>query len=116
MEDKERYELQGELKDAIASGEIENASPEKLQKWLISLFTGAIPNEMVRHNAIILGFTVNHIRTEQVIKKLEETIKKLNAANDKSQKTITYLTILATILAVVATAATVLQAAAMFIK
>jgi hypothetical protein len=110
MESKERYKLQDELRETIESGDIENVPPEKFKKWLIALATGAIPNDAVRHNAIILGLTVNHMRTEQVISRLEETIKSLNTANEKSQRAITYLTIIATVLAIIATAATVIQA------
>lgn len=114
MENEERYKLQAELRETIESGDIENVPPEKFGKWLIALATGAIPNDAVRHNAIILGLTVNNMRTEQIISRLEETIKNLNAANENSQRSVTHLTILATVLAVIATIATVIQAISIF--
>ena len=114
MEDKEKFVLIAELRQAINSGEIENTPKEKLDQWLLALSAGEVANPAVRHNYIIMGIAVNHFRTEQVIGKLEATIKDLNAANDKSQRTIFYLTIIATILAVVATVATVIQAMSIF--
>jgi hypothetical protein len=114
MEDKERFALQAELINALNDGSAQNATPEKYNQWLIALATGAIPNEMVRHKVIVLGLTVNHLSTNRVVIALEETIKTLNAQNDKAQKTITRLTVITTILAVIATVATVLQVISIF--
>jgi len=109
VEDKEKFTLIDELRQAINSRKIEDTPKEKLDQWLLALSAGAVENPKVRHNYIIMGIAVNHFRTEQVIGKLEATIKDLNAANDKSQRVILYLTIITTILAVVAIAPTVIQ-------
>lgn len=101
MDDKEKNDLVDELRKALESGDIENAPIKKLDQWLLALSTGRIANEGVRQNFIILGLAVSHFRTEQIIRRLEETIKKLNASNDRSQKVITYLAIIATLAAVV---------------
>jgi hypothetical protein len=106
--------LRDEFEKAIESGEIVNAPKEKFNQWLLALSTGTVSTTAIQQNFIIRGIALNHFRTEQVITRLEETIKNLNAANDRSQKTITYLTIIATILAAIATIATVFQAISIF--
>lgn len=116
MEDQEKFVLIAELREAINLGKVGLASKEKLAQWLLALSVGTVPNPEVRHNYIIMGMAVSHFRTDQVIIQLENTIKKLNEANDKSQAAIMRLTVLAVILAIVATVATVIQAIAIFTK
>ncbi len=87
MEDKERYKLIGEFEKYLESGR-DDATPEQMRSWLAAINQGAIPNETVRHRAIINGFTINYLRFEQ-------TVKKLDAQNARTQRLVLILAYIA---------------------
>jgi len=86
MNDEERNKLRGELQQAIENGAIVDATPEQLQRWLISLCTGNIPNQTVHPREIVRGITINHIQMAQTIHHLEETIERLDTGNKRTQR------------------------------
>ena len=85
MDKQELDALRGELEQAIKTGDIVNATPEQLQRWLISVCTGYIPNHMVHPREIVRGITINHIQMAQTIRQLEDTIERLNTENKRTQ-------------------------------
>ena len=58
--------------EAFRTGLITKESNEQLQKRLMDLCTGQIPNESVRHREIIRGITINHILLQRHIDKLNQ--------------------------------------------
>jgi hypothetical protein len=97
MRDKEEIERTSTsvlMNNAFETGEILNAPEETLQRYLLHLSTEAIPNENVRHRAIIQALTINHIQ-------MQRHIDKLNKRN-------TFLTVVVIILMVVTIAVTII--------
>ena len=108
MNEDKRNELRAGLDQAIESGSIVDASPEQLQRWLISLTTGHIPNQMVHPREIIRGITINHIQMARTIRQLEETIERLDADNRRTQRLVITLTYVAVSVGVIQTVAAIL--------
>jgi hypothetical protein len=74
------------LDEAFQKGLPAEASSEQLQKWLMNLCSGFVPNENVRHREIIRGITINHII-------LQRHIDNLNKQNNRLQWLVVALTI-----------------------
>lgn len=87
MEDQERYQLIDEFQKYLESGK-DDATPQQMRRWLAAINQGAIPNEMVRHRAIINGLTINYLRLEQVTKSLD-------AQNSRTQRLVIVLAYIA---------------------
>ena len=66
------------------------ASDENLNDALIELSTGHVPNDMVRHREIIRAITINTIKSQRHIDKIENRNTKL-----------TYLIILLTVVSII---------------
>lgn len=77
---------------AFRMGEVSKATPEQLEQWLNALCNGVVPNETVRHREIIRGLTINHVQMARTIRELEDTMRHLNASNDKTQQLVVRLT------------------------
>jgi len=86
-----------ELDTAFDRNGVGCADEATLQRWLQNLCTGNAPNETIRHREIIRGLTINHIQMARTIRELENTMRRLNASNDKTQQLIVRLTWLAVI-------------------
>lgn len=84
--------VHSEMDLAFRNGKVSSADEEQLQKRLQNLCTGNVPNGTVRHREIIRGLTINHIQMARTIRALEDTMQRLNSANDKTQSLITKLT------------------------
>ena len=96
MEDDERHKRIADFLAYLETG-IEDASLEQLRSWLVAVNQGAIPNESVRHRAIINGFTINYLLMERTIKHLEKTIERLDTDSARTQRLVivlTYVTII----------------------
>lgn len=93
--------VQSEMELAFRNGQVAAASDEQLQRWLQNLSTGHVANEMVRHREIIRGITINHIQMARTIRQIEETMRKLNAGNERTQRLIIRLTWVAVAVGVV---------------
>lgn len=89
----EAAKLQDEISSAFRDGKILTASEEELKKYLMSLCTEHIPNDMVRHRETIRALTINHIQ-------MQRHIDKLNKQNTILQ----YLVIALTIASLIGTA------------
>jgi truncated hemoglobin YjbI len=61
------------------------------------LCTENVPNETVRHRELLRGMTINHIQMSRVIKDLKDTMQKLNTANERTQRFLLVLTVVAVI-------------------
>jgi hypothetical protein len=101
MDEDKRNELRAGLEQAIESGSIADASPEQLQRWLISLSTGRIPNQTVHPREIIRGITINHIQMARTIRQLEKTIEQLDADNRRTQRLVIILAIIAIVVGII---------------
>lgn len=82
-----RIKLQDEISAQFAKGDVLTASDEKLQEYLMSLSSGHVPNDMVRHREIIRGMTINHIQ-------MKRHIDGLNRQNSFTQKCVIALTVM----------------------
>jgi len=69
---------------------------------------GTSRNEMVRHREIIRGITINHIQMARTIRKLEDTMRKLNAGNEQTQRLVIRLTWIAIAVGIIQAAAGVI--------
>ena len=70
-----RIEANDALSKAFENETVWDASPEELKSHLRTLHTHNIPNETVRHRAIIQALTINHIQMARLIASLEEKNK-----------------------------------------
>src|SRR4051812_17490853 len=71
-----------------------HVTPGQLRRWMILMTEGHDPAEKLQRE-INRGITINHIQTPLLINQLEETMRRLNAANDKTQLRIGILTVIA---------------------
>jgi hypothetical protein len=101
--------IQSEMNFAFMDGKVANATEEDLQRWLQALCTWNVPNEGVRHREIIRALTINHIQMARTIRSLEETMRRLNAANVRTQRLLVRLTWMAVLVAVIQAAAAVIS-------
>jgi hypothetical protein len=85
--------VHSEMSQVFEHGDITQASPEDLQRYLQVCCSGSIPNTTVHPREIIRGITINNVQMGRVICKLEETIERLNAENSKKDKWIMILAI-----------------------
>lgn len=58
-------------------GEVFSATNEELDNALKELSTGHVPNDMVRHREIIRAITINTIRSQRHIDRIEARNQKL---------------------------------------
>lgn len=82
------------MDEAFTHGNVGEASPEQLEKWLKTLCTGRVPNEQVRHREIIRGITINHIQMSRMIRNLDES-------NRRTQIVVVVLALAAVIVGVI---------------
>jgi hypothetical protein len=61
------------------------------------LCTENVPNETVRHRELLRGIAIYHIQMSRVINDLKGTMQKLNASNERTQRFLLFLTIVAVI-------------------
>ena len=108
MDEDKRNELRAGLDEAIESGSIIDASPDQLQRWLISLTTGRIPNQTVHPREILRGITINHIQMARTIRQLEKTIERLDAGNIRTQRLVIILAVIAIIIGIVQAVASII--------
>jgi hypothetical protein len=80
------------LQRSFDSGAIWDTPEETLRDYLKTLNSQPVPNEDVRHREIIRALTINHIQMSRVILSVEETMRRLNSANDATQKLVVRLT------------------------
>lgn len=80
------------MDEAFTNGDVGSATPEQMEIWLKTLCTGRIPNPAIHPREVIRGITLNHIQMARVIRELDATMHKLNAANDQTQKLVIRLT------------------------
>lgn len=83
----DRIKLQDEISAQFEKGEVLNASDEKLQEYLMSLASGHVPNDMVRHREIIRALTINYIQ-------MKRHIDGLNRRNSFTQYCVIALTVM----------------------
>ncbi|MDP3014125.1 MAG: hypothetical protein Q8M92_07790 [Candidatus Subteraquimicrobiales bacterium] len=100
MNGMERAKLQDEISATFRDGKILTASEEELQKYLMSLCSEHVPNDMVRHRETIRALTINHIQ-------MQRHIDKLNKQNTVLQIIIIVLTVIVIITATVQTYTTI---------
>lgn len=110
MSDSDGHHTRGhdDLNRAFDSGTIFSASPQDMERFLCALGTLNIQNDPVRTKAVVRALTINHVQMARTIKELEDTMHRLNAANEKIQSKITILTIVAVIVGVVQAIASVM--------
>lgn len=84
--------MQGKDK-LFEKGEIFSATDEELDNALKELSTGHVSNDMVRHREIIRGITINTIKSQRHIDRIE-------ARNQKLTYIIIVLTIVSIILSI----------------
>ena len=82
----DRIKLQDEISAQFENGGVMAASDEKLQEYIMSLSSGHVPNDMVRHREIIRALTINHIQ-------MKRHIDSLNRQSNKTQKWVMALAI-----------------------
>ena len=82
-----------EMDEAFTHGNVGDATPEQLDKWLQNLCTGNVPNESIRHREIVRGITINHIQMARMLRHLDES-------NRKTQLLVVVLTIAAVVVGV----------------
>ena len=109
MTEDERSKKAGEMDLAFRQGKTRGATPEQLQEWLDVLCTGHVSNDMVRHREIIRGLTINHIQMARTIQGLEDTMQRLNAANDRTQQLVVRLTWVAVAVGIIQAIASVIS-------
>lgn len=100
MDNAERSRLTHEFEKALEDGTAADATDEQLLAWLTALCTGAVQNPDVHPRIIVKGVTVNHIQMARAIRHLEETIKRIDADNRRTQLLIVVLTILTIIVGI----------------
>lgn len=83
----DQIKLQDEISAQFEKSGVLTASDEKLQEYLMSLSSGHVPNDMVRHREIIRGMTINYIQ-------MKRHIDGLNRQNSFTQKCVIALTIM----------------------
>lgn len=86
----DEIKLQSEITTQFLSGGILTASDEKLQEYIMSLSSGHVPNDMVRHREIIRALTINHIQ-------MKRHIDGLNTQSNKTQRWVMALAVAALI-------------------
>jgi len=90
------------MDDAFEHGTAGDASAEDLQRWSAMLSS---PHKDINLNLgddaskIIRSLAISHVQSARAIKDLEVTIERLNSASDKTQRKITFLTVIAVFLA-----------------
>ncbi len=104
----EELKVHSEMDLAFQRGEVLDASEEQLQRWLQNLCTGPVDNEKVRHREIIRALTINHVQMARTIRQLDETMRRLNAANERTQKLLVRLTWVAVVVGIISAIATVI--------
>lgn len=109
MEQRERLAARSEMDQMFDGGDISKATPEQLERFLRVCCTGNIPNETVHPREIVRGLTINHVQMARTILRLEETMHRLNAANDQTQRLVVRLTWVAIIVGVVQAVAGVIS-------
>lgn len=82
----DEIKLRDEISAQFAKGGVLTASDEKLQEYLMSLSSGHVENDMVRHREIIRALTINHIQ-------MKRHIDNLNAQSNKTQRWVMALAI-----------------------
>lgn len=108
MREDERNRLRDGLEHAIENGTIADATPEELQRWLISLSTGSIKNQTVHPREIVRGMTINHIQMARTIRQLEATIERLDEQSKRTQKLVVTLTYVAVSVGIIQAIASVI--------
>jgi len=107
MNEEEWEKARTEFDEALQSGSINNATPRELHRWLVALNSGTIPNTMVHPREIIKGITINYILIERALVQFEDTMKKMDAANQKTQRLVIILAIIAIIVGAIQAVASV---------
>lgn len=105
----EWIKIHSEMDLAFQHNKVTEAKEENLQRWLQNLCTGNVPNETVRHREIIRGLTINHIQMTRTIQSLEDTMRRLNAANERTQQLVLRLTWVAVVVGVIQAVAAVIS-------
>jgi len=104
--------VHSEIDRAFREDTVSSASDEQLQRWLRNICNGAIPNETIRHREIVRGLTINNIQMARAIDNLKVTMRKLNSGNERTQKFVLVLTVVAVIVGAIqafAAVATILR-------
>lgn len=71
--DREHLRRNDELSAAFDSGSVFDASQEKLREYLITLSTGHVENEMVRHREMIRALVINTIKMQRLIDRIDRS-------------------------------------------
>ncbi len=66
--------------ELFRNGEVFNATDEELDNALNELSSGHVANDMVRHREIIRGITINTIKSQRHIDRIEARNQKLTWA------------------------------------
>ncbi len=97
-----------EMDSAFQRSEVRDATPDQWEQWLQNLCTGNIPNEAIRHREIVRGITINHLQMAKMICELQDTIQRLNAANNTTQQLVVRLTWIAVVVGTIQAIAAVI--------
>ena len=85
----------GEVDKAFRDWTLPNANDEQLVEMLRHLCSDAIPNDYIRHRELLRGITINHIQMARVIHELKTSMHELNTANERTQRFLLILTVVA---------------------
>ncbi len=90
--DREHTIAHDDLNRVFDDGSIFKSTPEDLERYLCALGTLNIQSDSVRTKAIVRALTINHVQMARMIVDVENTMKRLNAANDQTQRLVIRLT------------------------
>jgi len=90
--DREHTIGHDDLNRVFDDGSIFKSTPEDLERYLCALGTLNIESDPVRTKAIVRALTINHVQVARMIVGVENTMKRLNAANDQTQRLVIRLT------------------------
>lgn len=85
----------GEVDKAFRDWTVATANDEELLEMLRHLCGEGIDNDRIRHRQLLRGITINHIQMSRTIRVLEKTLCTLNAANERTQRLVIKLAIIA---------------------
>jgi hypothetical protein len=86
---------QTNIDEAFRTWKIAEATDDELEGYLRQLCIQALGDPTIVQSEITRGITINHIQSARVIRKLEETIKRLDDQNARTQRLVIILTYVA---------------------
>jgi hypothetical protein len=99
----------GEVDKKFRDWTVAKSNDEELLEMLRHLCSEGVPNENVRHRELLRGITINHILMANTIRDLKTTMHNLNASNERTQRFLLVLTVVAVIVGAIQAVAAIVS-------